>query len=314
MAASRSTPITRSTVGLNGSDETFFCGRTLRNHSIAPSEEGSPHCQVPARSPKKRPELQQTLKGNSGGRNTDRGCQALENSWSARGKEGSNPLKGTMPSGSPWMAVREGRPAQAASPILKRLKRCLRFEAPRKRSHSVVDSGADAQGAKRACRCLLLDDCEKREIKKANFSGEGCPDAAIAPEAAAEEASEEESIPISHPEFPEYKELLELKKLKKQKLQQQAESGFVEHSGFKCDNCGMEPIQGIRWHCQDCPQDVSLDFCDSCSDCLHETDLHKEDHRLEPVYRAGTFLDRDYCLSQGASYSYLDPNYFPANR
>uniref|UniRef100_F6RN57 ZZ-type zinc finger-containing protein 3 n=1 Tax=Monodelphis domestica TaxID=13616 RepID=F6RN57_MONDO len=101
---------------------------------------------------------------------------------------------------------------------------------------------------------------------------------------AAEEASDEESIPISHPEFPEYKELLELKKLKKQKLQQQAESGFVEHSGFKCDNCGMEPIQGIRWHCQDCPQDVSLDFCDSCSDCLHETDLHKEDHRLEPVY------------------------------
>ncbi|XP_056670875.1 ZZ-type zinc finger-containing protein 3 isoform X2 [Monodelphis domestica] len=132
---------------------------------------------------------------------------------------------------------------------------------------------------------------------------------------AAEEASDEESIPVSHRGFPEYKELLELKKLKKQKLQQmQAESGFVQHAGFKCDNCGMEPIQGIRWHCQDCPQDVSLDFCDSCSDCLHETDLHKEDHQLEPVYRAETFLDRDYCVPQGASYSYLDPNYFPANR
>ncbi|XP_044527800.1 ZZ-type zinc finger-containing protein 3 isoform X2 [Gracilinanus agilis] len=132
---------------------------------------------------------------------------------------------------------------------------------------------------------------------------------------AAEEASDEESIPVAHREFPEYKELLELKKLKKQKLQQmQAESGFVQHAGFKCDNCGMEPIQGIRWHCQDCPQEVSLDFCDSCSDCLHETELHKEDHQLEPVYRAETFLDRDYCVSQGASYSYLDPNYFPANR
>ncbi|XP_043859789.1 ZZ-type zinc finger-containing protein 3 isoform X2 [Dromiciops gliroides] len=131
----------------------------------------------------------------------------------------------------------------------------------------------------------------------------------------AEEASDEESIPVTCRELPEYKELLELKKLKKKKLQRmQAEGGFVQHAGFKCDNCGMEPIQGIRWHCQDCPQEMSLDFCDSCSDCLYETDFHKEDHQLEPIYRAETFLDRDYCVSQGTSYSYLDPNYFPANR
>ncbi|XP_030427817.1 ZZ-type zinc finger-containing protein 3 isoform X1 [Gopherus evgoodei] len=133
--------------------------------------------------------------------------------------------------------------------------------------------------------------------------------------AAEEEVSDEESIPLSYRELPEYKELLELKKLKKQKLQQMhAESGFVQHVGFKCDNCGMEPIQGIRWHCQDCPQEMSLDFCDSCSDCLHETEIHKEDHQLQPIYRAETFLDRDYCMSQGTSYNYLDPNYFPANR
>ncbi|KAM7162356.1 ZZ-type zinc finger-containing protein 3 isoform 5-T6 [Macrochelys suwanniensis] len=133
--------------------------------------------------------------------------------------------------------------------------------------------------------------------------------------AAEEEVSDEESIPIAYRELPEYKELLELKKLKKRKLQQMhAESGFVQHVGFKCDNCGTEPIQGIRWHCQDCPQDMSLDFCDSCSDCLHETEIHKEDHQLQPIYRAETFLDRDYCMSQGTSYNYLDPNYFPANR
>ncbi|CAM4711929.1 unnamed protein product [Lepidochelys kempii] len=133
--------------------------------------------------------------------------------------------------------------------------------------------------------------------------------------AAEEEVSDEESIPIAYRELPEYKELLELKKLKKQKLQQMhAESGFVQHVGFKCDNCGTEPIQGIRWHCQDCPQEMSLDFCDSCSDCLHETEIHKEDHQLQPIYRAETFLDRDYCMSQGTSYNYLDPNYFPANR
>ncbi|XP_044920671.1 ZZ-type zinc finger-containing protein 3 isoform X3 [Mustela putorius furo] len=132
---------------------------------------------------------------------------------------------------------------------------------------------------------------------------------------AVEEASDEESIPIVYRNLPEYKELLQFKKLKKQKLQQmQAESGFVQHVGFKCDNCGIEPIQGVRWHCQDCPPEMSLDFCDSCSDCLHETDIHKEDHQLEPVYRSETFLDRDYCVSQGTSYNYLDPNYFPANR
>ncbi|XP_015426582.1 PREDICTED: ZZ-type zinc finger-containing protein 3 isoform X3 [Myotis davidii] len=132
---------------------------------------------------------------------------------------------------------------------------------------------------------------------------------------AIEEASDEESIPIMYRNLPEYKELLQFKKLKKQKLQQmQAERGFVQHLGFKCDNCGIEPIQGVRWHCQDCPPEMSLDFCDSCSDCLHETDIHKEDHQLEPVYRSETFLDRDYCVSQGTSYNYLDPNYFPANR
>ncbi|XP_038166821.1 ZZ-type zinc finger-containing protein 3 isoform X1 [Arvicola amphibius] len=131
----------------------------------------------------------------------------------------------------------------------------------------------------------------------------------------AEEASDEESIPIMYRSLPEYKELLQFKKLKKQKLQQmQAESGFVQHVGFKCDNCGAEPIQGVRWHCQDCPPEMSLDFCDSCSDCPHETDIHKDDHQLEPVYKSETFLDRDYRVSQSTSYSYLDPNYFPANR
>ncbi|XP_008112325.2 ZZ-type zinc finger-containing protein 3 isoform X1 [Anolis carolinensis] len=133
--------------------------------------------------------------------------------------------------------------------------------------------------------------------------------------AAEEEPSDEESIPVAYRELPEYKELLTLKKLKKQKLRQiHAESGFVQHIGFKCDNCGTDPIQGIRWHCQDCPPEMSLDFCDSCSDCLHETEIHKENHHLEPVYRAEMFLDRDYCMSQGPSYNYLDPNYFPANR
>ncbi|XP_071984083.1 ZZ-type zinc finger-containing protein 3 [Engystomops pustulosus] len=130
-----------------------------------------------------------------------------------------------------------------------------------------------------------------------------------------EDFSDDETIPSSCRGLAEYKELLELKKLKKQRFQQmEAESGYVQHHGYKCDNCGIDPIQGIRWHCQDCPQQMSVDFCDSCSDCLYETQTHKEDHHLEPRYRAETFLDRDYCLPHSTSYNYLDPNYFPANR
>lgn len=48
-------------------------------------------------------------------------------------------------------------------------------------------------------------------------------------------------------------------------------------SAPQCDNCGIEPIQGVRWHCQDCPPEMSLDFCDSCSDwwaaCASTCDL-----------------------------------------
>ncbi|CAK6957781.1 ZZ-type zinc finger-containing protein 3 [Scomber scombrus] len=127
--------------------------------------------------------------------------------------------------------------------------------------------------------------------------------------------SDDEGIPVEFRNLPEYKELLELKRLKKQKLQEiQEDKVGVRHLGYKCDVCGMEPIQGVRWHCQDCPQDSSVDFCSNCSDCLFKTETHKPNHHLEPVYQPETFLDRDYCLPQTAGYNYLDPNYFPANR
>ncbi|XP_059954831.1 ZZ-type zinc finger-containing protein 3-like [Mesoplodon densirostris] len=70
MASSRSTRVTRSTVGLNGLDESFG-GRNLRNCSIAHPEEISSHSQVRSRSPKKRPEPVQIQKGNNNGRTTD---------------------------------------------------------------------------------------------------------------------------------------------------------------------------------------------------------------------------------------------------
>uniref|UniRef100_A0A665XCV2 ZZ-type zinc finger-containing protein 3 n=1 Tax=Echeneis naucrates TaxID=173247 RepID=A0A665XCV2_ECHNA len=130
-----------------------------------------------------------------------------------------------------------------------------------------------------------------------------------------QDPSDEESVPVELRNLPEYKELLELKRLKKQKLQEiQEDKVGVRHIGYKCDVCGMEPIQGVRWHCQDCPPDNSVDFCSNCSDCLLKTETHKPNHHLEPVYQPETFLDRDYCLPQSTGYNYLDPNYFPANR
>uniref|UniRef100_A0A669DDY6 ZZ-type zinc finger-containing protein 3 n=1 Tax=Oreochromis niloticus TaxID=8128 RepID=A0A669DDY6_ORENI len=127
--------------------------------------------------------------------------------------------------------------------------------------------------------------------------------------------SDEESVPVELRSLPEYKELLQLKRLKKQKLQEiQEDKTEIRHIGYKCDVCGMEPILGVRWHCQDCPPDNSVDFCSNCSDCLLKTETHKPNHHLEPVYQAETFLDRDYCLPQSTGYNYLDPNYFPANR
>uniref|UniRef100_S4R5S2 ZZ-type zinc finger-containing protein 3 n=1 Tax=Petromyzon marinus TaxID=7757 RepID=S4R5S2_PETMA len=110
--------------------------------------------------------------------------------------------------------------------------------------------------------------------------------------------------------------LIHCSQLRRQRLEaMHAQSAYVQHHGYRCDACGAEPIQGVRWRCSECPSDRTVDFCDSCADCLYETDSHKAAHRLEPVYRAECgLLDRDYCMAESGSYNYLDPNYYPANR
>uniref|UniRef100_UPI00358DE62D ZZ-type zinc finger-containing protein 3 isoform X2 n=1 Tax=Myxine glutinosa TaxID=7769 RepID=UPI00358DE62D len=127
--------------------------------------------------------------------------------------------------------------------------------------------------------------------------------------------SDEDDIPCSLHITHEYQELMHLKRLRRHLQLIQAGSALVQHVGYKCDNCGSDPIQGVRWHCQDCPEDLPVDLCDSCSDCLFETQSHGANHCLEPISCAdSTFLDQDYCMSHARSYNYLDPNYFPANR
>ncbi|XP_057712630.1 ZZ-type zinc finger-containing protein 3 isoform X1 [Corythoichthys intestinalis] len=153
---------------------------------------------------------------------------------------------------------------------------------------------------------VFMDDDDDDEERAAFYCAMHDPSA---------EDSDDDGIPLELRNLPEYKELMELKRLKKQKLQEIREDKVgVQHLGYKCDVCGMDPIQGVRWHCQDCPQDNAVDFCANCSDCLFKTETHKPTHHLDPVYQPETFLDRDYRLPQSTSYNYLDPNYFPANR
>lgn len=192
MAASRSTRVTRSTVGLNGLDESF-CGRTLRNRSIAHPEEISSHSQVRSRSPKKRPEPVQIQKGNNNGRTTDLKQQNTRESWVSPRKRG---LSSSEKDNIERQAI-ENCERRQTEPVLKRIKRCLRSEAPNsseedspiksdkesvEQRRTVVDNDADFQGTKRACRCLILDDCEKREIKKVNVSEEGPLNSAVVEE------------------------------------------------------------------------------------------------------------------------------------
>lgn len=194
MAASRSTRVTRSTVGLNGLDESF-CGRTLRNRSIAHPEEISSHSQVRSRSPKKRPEPVQIQKGNNNGRTTDLKQQSTRESWVSPRKRRLSSEKDNIERQS--VENCEKRQTEPVSPVLKRIKRCLRSEAPNsseedspvksdkesaEQRSTVVDNDADFQGTKRACRCLILDDCEKREIKKVNVSEEGPLNSAVVEE------------------------------------------------------------------------------------------------------------------------------------
>lgn len=178
MAASRSTRVTRSTVSLNGLDENF-CGRTLRNRSIAHPEDVSSLSQVRSRSPKKKPESLQTQKGNNSGRIHDVKQQSSKESWVSPRKRG---LSTSEKDGVEKQIVEncEKKQADSISPVLKRIKRCLRSEThnssedvqqPRtgkerlERKCPVSDNVASTPGPKRACRCLILDDSDKREAK-----------------------------------------------------------------------------------------------------------------------------------------------------
>lgn len=131
--------------------------------------------------------------------------------------------------------------------------------------------------------------------------------------------SDEETVPVDQRNTEEYRELVELKRLKRQKLTEYQQSEIaVQHHGFMCDGCGINPISGTRWHCTDCSKDVSVDLCTECAERGNvNVGVHTSEHHLEPVYSSSTFfVDGDYLgLSRGstsAGYNYLDTNFLPS--
>ncbi|KAL0020958.1 hypothetical protein WJX79_008557 [Trebouxia sp. C0005] len=56
---------------------------------------------------------------------------------------------------------------------------------------------------------------------------------------------------------------------------------FIHH-GVGCDSCGLYPIKGRRFKCQNCPDKVGFDLCGSCYDRgLHITGRFNQQHTPE---------------------------------
>lgn len=55
----------------------------------------------------------------------------------------------------------------------------------------------------------------------------------------------------------------------------------VEHVGFRCDGCGMDPIIGIRYHCDTCMEEFDL-----CQTCINLNTKHDSTHSFSKVTTA----------------------------
>ncbi|XP_057290097.1 ZZ-type zinc finger-containing protein 3-like [Hydractinia symbiolongicarpus] len=133
------------------------------------------------------------------------------------------------------------------------------------------------------------------------------------------QVSDDEMIADELKDSPEYTELMELKKMKKQLMKKRStSSGPVCHTGFMCDGCNMEPIVGVRWHCKDCPQQQSVDFCNNCAQRAMTSETHLKEHQLTPINESSeALLDNDYLSftqTNKFKYNYLDPNFLPTNK
>lgn len=77
------------------------------------------------------------------------------------------------------------------------------------------------------------------------------------------------------------KEYQEYLLIRKQVEALEADPDVPVHVGFKCDDCGMEPIIGIRWRCTKCHEPDAIDLCQECYDTGEfKTATHRPSHRF----------------------------------
>ncbi|XP_078264291.1 ZZ-type zinc finger-containing protein 3 isoform X2 [Rhinoraja longicauda] len=198
MAAFRSQRVTRSSVGSNGLDENF-CGRTLRNRSIVHPDDSCPLPQLRSRSPKKKQEATPQQRGTNSGKAAE--CKQ----FGAREPWASPRKRGLLCSDKDNHERRLLDICQPVLPAFKRVKRCSRSEpadsledpsppaktdkAPFERKGPAPNSDGDSSQLKRARRFLLLDDCDKREIKKTKDSDGGSEDSLLLREPSSHKAA-----------------------------------------------------------------------------------------------------------------------------
>ena len=137
-----------------------------------------------------------------------------------------------------------------------------------------------------------------------------------------EDVSDEEDIDPAKYATQSYQRLKWLKRIRRERELEISEGGsgqdrglFV-HTGYKCDGCGLDPIQGGRFTCVQCNDnnDIDIDFCLNCAPkglSVQDKPEHTLDHTLKPVRKKQSdFLpsntaDKDYLIQS----NYLDPNF-----
>ncbi|XP_069700953.1 ZZ-type zinc finger-containing protein 3 [Periplaneta americana] len=134
-----------------------------------------------------------------------------------------------------------------------------------------------------------------------------------------EDRLSDDEVPEKYRNSVEYCQLYLLRRVKKDREMTRGKPP-EQHLGYKCDMCKQEPMRGTRWHCVDCPPDVSVDFCTDCVVTQMESDNpHPLSHHLADIRRTDQpgrgVWDQDYAphsfSDKPDSYNYLDPNFMP---
>ena len=135
-----------------------------------------------------------------------------------------------------------------------------------------------------------------------------------------EDVSDEEGIDPAKYSTHSYQRLKWLKRIKREKELEMSEGasgqerGLFVHTGYKCDGCGLDPIQGGRFTCIECSDNFdTIDFCLTCAPkglVVQDKPQHTPDHQLKAVRKKADFLpsntaDKDYLIQS----NYLDPNF-----